>query len=190
MEEKNYRQEILKKINLIKKIFFVLMAFFIVVISASLAVLYYYNYKMNGNYIQVYIILLVLVIITALSIFSISFFKSYGGVIKTMNDEDLATLETLNQSRSWIEKYLPSFIIYSGKIRVFKLMKQPDFYFKDLSEISIRTFYNRGGQGHIVIFKKTQGGSYFFSINNSFSQQKHLIEKALEYNPNIMIKEK
>ncbi|WP_261511131.1 hypothetical protein [Chryseobacterium paludis] len=161
-----------------------------VLILVSIAILYYYNYMMNGNYTFIYIILFPLIILVALSTFSMSFFKSYAEVIKIINDEDLAQLETMNQSRSWIEKYLPSFIIYSGKIRVFKLFKQPDFYFKDLSKISIRTFYNRGGQNHLVILKKIQGGSYFFSISNSFLQQKHLIEKAMEYNPNIIVNEK
>ncbi|WP_322924826.1 MULTISPECIES: hypothetical protein [unclassified Chryseobacterium] len=127
------------------------------------------------------------VILLATLIFSISFFRSYKNVLTTINDEDLETLRKISESRFWLNRYLPSFIIYSGKIKVFKWFSQPEFYFSELKEIKIKTMFTRGSQNKLVIFKKLKGGSFFFAIDNNQIQQKHLFDKAIEYNPNILI---
>ncbi|MDR6132350.1 UNVERIFIED_CONTAM: hypothetical protein QE387_003758 [Pseudacidovorax intermedius] len=117
-----------------------------------------------------------------------SFFKGYLEVIGVMTDEDLETMEKLEKTRWWLEKQLPSFIIYSGKIRVFKLYSQPDISFTELSEILIRpNYFSRGRQNKLVIFKKSKGGSFFFGMDSNPAQEEHLLNKAVEYNPNIII---
>jgi len=178
----------LKKIGLFRSITLGLFGFFTTIIVLGAALVVYYAAISNGNNSSVYIIAIGLIIIISMGIFSINFFKSYTAVVSVMTAEDLANLEKVAQSRSWLEQYLPSFIIYSGKIRVFKLYSQPDFYFTELREISIRPHYfSRGTQNKLVIFKNLEGKTYFFGMNSNPIQRQHLFDKALEYNPNILI---
>lgn len=189
MLNKNYRRDLLKKINLIKKITLGIMGSCIILMITGVCILFYYAQTMNTMNFTIYLTSFVLVLLIVAFFFTIFFFRSYDKVINEMNGADLETLEKLSESRSWIEQYLPSFIIYSGKIIVFKFYHQPDLYFTDLTEISIRNnYFTRGKQNKMVIFKKSKGGSCFFSIDSNYLQQKHLLEKALEYNPKIIIK--
>ncbi|WP_027388668.1 hypothetical protein [Chryseobacterium gregarium] len=190
MLKNNYREVLLKKISRIKKITFGMIGFCIAFMIAGLCILFYYSYKtdITADY-SIYSVLFGLCLFIIVGILLRSFFKSYNEVINEMNNEDLETLEKLGESRSWTEKSLPSFIVYSGKIRVFKLYHQPDFYFTDLTEISIRpNNFTRSRQNQLVIFKKSKGGSYFFGIDSNYLQRNHLIDKAIEYNPKIIIK--
>jgi len=86
-------------------------------------------------------------------------------------------------------KYLPSFIIYSVKITVFKVYSQPELYFKDLAEISIQlNYFSKSSQDKIVICRKLNG-RFYFSINGNPTQRKHLTDKAIEYNRALIIKD-
>lgn len=190
MLKRDYREALLKKISLIKKISFGIIGFCTAFMIAGLCILFYYSYKTDrtADY-STYSVLFCLCLFITAGIFLRSFFKSYNEVINEMTNEDLETLEKLGESRSWTEKYLPSFIIYSGKISVFKLYHQPDFYFTDLTEISIRpNNFTRSRQNQLVIFKKSNGGSYFFGIDSNYLQRNHLTDKAIEYHPKIIIK--
>lgn len=190
MNNQEYRELFLRKINRNKIITMILLGIFMILVAAFIIV-YTFFYKSlqlpsYGYALPLFIIQFIILMITL--ILSISFFRSYIDVLAIMNDEDLETLKKISGSRSWLEKYLPSFIIYSGKIRVFKWFQQPEFYFTELKEIKIKTFvFTRGQQNRLVIFKKLKGGSFFFAIDNNSVQRKHLLEKAVEYNPNIMI---
>jgi len=136
------------------------------------------------------LIIIQFIILVATLFLSVSFFRSYKKVLTTINDEDLKTLKRIRESRFWLEKYLPSFIIYSGKIKVFKWLNQPEFCFSELKEISIKTnMLTRGKQNKVVIFKKRRGGSFFFAIDNNPSQIQYLFNKAIESNPNILIED-
>lgn len=187
MQEKNYRDILLKKIGFIRIIFLGIIGFFTAFMAMAIAVLFYYAH--GGNNFSIYMVLFGLLFFIAVGIFINYFFKSYIEVINLITENDLENLERLGESRWWLDKYLPSFIIYSGKIRVFKLYRQPDLYFNELSEISIRTnYFSRSRQNKLVIFKKIKGGSYFFGMDSNPAQQKHLLDKAVEYNPNVIIK--
>lgn len=53
---------------------------------------------------------------------------------------------------------------------------------------SVPNYFSRGRQNKLVIFKKLKGGSFFLGMDSNPAQQKHLLNKAVEYNPNIIIK--
>ncbi|MDR6514726.1 hypothetical protein [Chryseobacterium camelliae] len=189
MLKTNYRETVLQKVRRLRNIILGIVGFCIAFIAAGMGILLYYGYITNGNSTSVYMMLPGFLIFIGLAVFMRSFFKGYLEVIEVMTDEDLETMERLGKTRWWMEKQLPSFIIYSGKIRVFKLYSQPDFSFTELSEISIRpNYFSRGRQNKLVIFKKAKGGSFFFGMDSNPAQEQHLVDKALEYNPDIIIK--
>lgn len=192
MLSKNYRELLLKKVNLIKKMTLGIIGFCLVFMIIAACTVFYYTYSTFGTInISSCFILFGIIFFTIKGLLMKSFFKSYNEVITSMNDEDLETLENLDESRSWIEKYLPSFIIYSGKIRIFKLYHQPDLAFTDLTKLSIRpNYFTRGRQNKLVIFRKSNGKTIFFSIDSNPIQHQHLIERALTYNPKIIIKDR
>lgn len=188
MLKTNYREMLLKKISRIRNIILGIIGCCTVFIAAGMGLLLYYEYITKSGRSTIYMMLPGLFLFIGSAVFMRSFFKKYIEVIELMTDEDLQTLETLGQSRRWLEQYFPSFIIYSDKIRIFKLYQQPDISFTELSEISIRpNYFSRNRQNKLVIFKKSKGGSYFFGIDSNPAQQKHLLDKAVTYNPEIII---
>lgn len=188
MPEKNYRELLLKKIGHIKRITLSILGTCITFIAVGISVLLYYSSR-DRNDFTIYMTLFGLFFFIVVGIFINFFFKSYVEVINVMTHQDLEVLEGLSESRWWIEKYLPSFIIYSGQIRIFKLYRQPKLYFIEIDEISIRpNYFSRSRQTKLVIFKKLKGGNCFFSMDSNPVQQKHLLDKAIENNPKIIIK--
>lgn len=136
MLKTNYCETVLKKISRLRNIIFGMVGFCIAFIVSGMGL--YYGYITDSSGTNMYIMLPGLLILIGLAVFMRSFFKGYIEVIKVMTNADLETLKRLGESRWWLEKYFPSFIIYSGKIRVFKLYRQPDISFNELIEISIR----------------------------------------------------
>jgi hypothetical protein len=191
MNINEYRAQFLKKINRNKIIAAILLGIFIVLVASFIIIYTFFDKQLqlpSYRYVlPLFVIQLIILVVTL--ILSISFFRSYGDVLATMNAEDLAILKQISESRSWPDKYLPSFIIYSGKIRVFTWLRQPEFHFTELKELTVKTnIFTRGKQNRLVIFNKVNGGSFFFAVDNNSAQKRHLIEKAVEYNPNIIIK--
>ncbi|WP_312175725.1 hypothetical protein [Chryseobacterium sp.] len=191
MNIKEYRAQFLKKINRNKIIAAILLGIFIVLVASFIIIYTFFDKQLqlpSYRYVlPLFVIQLIILVVTL--ILSISFFRSYGDVLATMNAEDLAILKQISESRSWPDKYLPSFIIYSGKIRVFTWLRQPEFHFTELKELTVKTnIFTRGKQNRLVIFNKVNWGSFFFAVDNNSAQKRHLIEKAVEYNPNIIIK--
>lgn len=172
MQSSNYRAGLLKKINAIRKITFAIMGACIVFIAASSCFLLYHAHKMGASYFSAWLTLFGLFFFLAAVLLLVPFFRKYSDVISNLNGEDTEALRQINESRSWIEKYLPSFIIYSGKIRVFKLYNQQELFFTELAEISIRTnYFSKSRQDRIVIFRKLSGGTYFFGIDGNPAQR-------------------
>lgn len=185
----NYRDLFQNKILFYRRIFFVIIGLCALFNAAAIAVLVYYVRMTNGNYFTVLMVLFGLLLFTGIAVAVTRFFKTHLEVIRMISDSDLEALEKLSKSRWWMEKYLPSFIISSGKITIFKLFRQTDLYFTEISQISIRPNYlSKGRQNKLVIFKKSDGGSYFFGIDSNPFQIQHLLDKAVEYNPDIIIK--
>ena len=190
MQNKNDRQWFLKKINRVRIITGVILGIFITLIAACIVICSIFDEELHAYSFAKILFIIVLMLLIMVLVLNLFFFKSYTEVLKIMNDEDLQTLIQISESRFWLEKYLPSFIIYSGKIRIFTWLRQPDFYFSELKEIQIKThIFTRGRQNKLVIFKKTKGGSFFFSIDSNPVQRKHLLEKAVVYHPEIIIKD-
>jgi len=185
-----YRTLFLRKINRKKIITGVLLGLFIVIVATFVIVYTFFSEQLqlpDYSYVVPLFMIQLAILITVL-FQSISFFRSYEKVLFSMNDEDLETLKKISESRSWLDRYLPSFIIYSGKIKVFKWLGKSEFYFKELKEIKIKTsVFTRGRQNRLVIFSKVDGGTFFFAMDNNTVQRKHLLEKAVAYNPNIII---
>jgi len=190
MQNKNDRQWFLKKINRVRIITDVILGIFITLIAACIVICSIFDEELHAYSFAKILFIIVLMLLIMVLVLNLFFFKSYTEVLKIMNDEDLQTLIQISESRFWLEKYLPSFIIYSGKIRIFTWLRQPDFYFSELKEIQIKThIFTRGRQNKLVIFKKTKGRSFFFSIDSNPVQRKHLLEKAVVYHPEIIIKD-
>jgi len=191
MDNNEYRAKFLTKINSNKIITGIILGIFIVLVASFIIVYTFFGKQLQlpsyGYVVPLFVIQFIILLTTF--ILSISFFRSYGEVLAVMNANDLETLKQISESRSWPERYLPSFIIYSGKIRVFKWLRQPEFHFTELKEITIKTnIFTRGKQNRLVIFHKVNGCTFFFAVDNNSAQKRHLIEKAVEYNPNIIIK--
>lgn len=189
MDNNNYRELFLRKIGMMKIIASIFLGLFIFIVATVIIFYIFFSKRLQLPSYDFILLLLItqLIILCATMFLSVSFFRSYKNVLATINDEDLETLKKMSESRFWLNKYLPSFIIYSGKIKVFKWFNQPEFYFSDLKEIKIKSMFTRGKQNKLVIFKKLKGGSFFFAIDNNLTQQKHLFDKAMKYNPNILI---
>jgi len=190
MDNKEYRDLFLRKINTGRIITGIILGICIIVLASLIIVYTFFGKQLQlpdySYFLPLYLIQLTLFIAALMC--SISFFGSYKKVLTVINDKDLETLKKIGESRFWLERYLPSFIIYSGKIRVFKWFRQPEFYFTELKGIKLKTnVFTRGGQNRLVIFNKLKGGTFFFAIDNNSIQRKHLLEKAVEYNPNIVI---
>ncbi len=189
IQNKNNRQWFLKKINRVRIITGVILGIFITLIAASVTIYSIFDEELHVYSFAKILFIIVLMLLIMVLVLNLFFFKSYTEVLRIMNDDDLQTLIQISESRFWLEKYLPSFIIYSGKIRIFTWLRQPDFYFSELKEIQIKTnIFTRGRQNKLVIFKKTKGRSFFFSIDSNPVQRKHLLEKAVVYHPEIIIK--
>lgn len=191
MDYNDYRELFLRTIGTMKIIAIIFLGLFIFIVAAVMIFYTFFSKPLqlpNDDFILL-LLITQFIILCATLFLSISFFRSYKNVLTTINDEDLKTLKKISESRFWLNKYLPSFIIYSGKIRVFKWLNQPEFYFSEIKEIKIKTMFTRGSQNKLVIFKKLKGGSFFFAIDNNPIQQKHLFDKALEYNPSILIRD-
>lgn len=189
MDNNDYRKLFLRKISILKIITITLLGLFIVIVATLIMFYTFFSKQLQLPRYDLTLLLLIIqfTILVATLFLSLSFFRSYKKVLTTNNDEDLQTLKKIQESRSWLGKYLPSFIIYSGKIRVYKWFSQPEFYFSELKEIKMRTLFTRGKQNRLVIFKKLKGGSFFFAIDNTPIQRKHLADKAVEYNHDIII---
>lgn len=164
MQNDEYRKLLLSKIFMSKIIIIVILAIFITITAAGVVIYTLFNKQLNlptESFVStLFTILLILLIIVL--ILSIRFLRSYREVLILMSNDDLKTLKQINESRFWLEKFLPSFIIYSGQIRVFTWFRQPDFHFTELKEIKIKaSVFARGRQNKIVSFKTIKGSSFF-----------------------------
>jgi len=104
-----------------------------------------------------------------------------------LDDNEVAELQSVNDSVLKISKYFPSFIITSGKIIVIKAINTFEININGITEITFNSFYNRSGRYNVVIIKQNNSSPYSFIISNRLDQQNYLIKKIKGFNPEIII---
>ena len=120
MPENNYRKFLLEKIRFFSNIILGIISFFTISIMLGIGILFYFGYIEYGDHYSIYIVVFGLLFIFVTGIAVKHFFKHYVQIMHLMSNSDLETLERISESRWWIEKYLPSFIIHSGNHLIIK----------------------------------------------------------------------
>ncbi|SDR03947.1 hypothetical protein SAMN05421664_3241 [Chryseobacterium soldanellicola] len=184
------KELILKKIALRKRWSLGLFITCLILMWAGLFILLYYTSRDDNSYLHfpLFLILFICLLFSTLGIFMFKFFKSYITTLNELSEKESSMFVEQGTSRPFAEQWMPSFIIYQGKVKFFKLFKQPEYDFADIKAIQFKRFnFTKSRQDCRINIQLINGIKHYFHVNGNLSQRTYLKNEALACNPKIII---
>jgi len=187
-------ENFIQKIRLRRKIVFILLIAFIVIIALTFFIATVadtlsigravlgeerYSSRMNDSYLYSGIILLLtLPLLLPMN----QFFKRYIETIKTLSRTEMTRLEKQNETAFFFNKYIPSYIIKSKSVIFFKFFNNTEIQFMDMTKIKIEQ-----ARGGFSIYFKTNSSSFYVVVSEKIESLSMIADYALEVNKNIVV---
>jgi len=145
-----------------------------------------YTARMNDSYLYAVVMFAFFLVFAIPGIFVIDkFFKRYFSVVNTLSNQDLEKFKNVNENLSFIEKYMPSYIIKENVVIFFRLFNQFNLNFMDMESLNVKTVYGKNAGYTVKI--KVYLEIYNFKLSTNSKQIQNLVYEALTQNPTIVV---
>lgn len=144
-----------------------------------------YDSRMNDSFLFAFILFgCSLLLISPFMLMINNMFKRYLEFIKTLTNNDIEKLLSLNEKENFIYKYMPSYIVKENTVTFFTMFGQTSLNFDDMISIGVRQMFHKGYKAFIVI--RTMEHKYPFTLSGNPFKVTNLIVEAMTANPKII----